>query len=131
MKKLSFKVLYFHDCMTNEEEIQEEIRRYQREFYLNQIEINKIEDTDMPPFGGNYDILLFDWGGMSVGNSVMESFCREILEEAIEKPSKIYIMVSSMTSYAMQEAMREFKDENGNMPSNVFLTITEACRLLA
>jgi hypothetical protein len=132
MKKLNDLVLYFHDYMTNEEETQEEVRRFQRDFFTNGIQIDNIETTDNPPFNGNksYDILLFDWGGASIGNSNMRHFCRYILDEAIEKPSRIYIMVSSFTADAMKEALDDFKQANGELPANVFLNITDACKLL-
>jgi len=132
MKKLNDSVLYFHDYMTNEEETREEVRRFQRDFYTSGIQVDKIETTDEPPFGGKkgYDILLFDWGGASFGNSMMQHFCRNILDEAIEKPSRIYIMVSSFTADAMKEALGDFKQANGELPANVFLNIADACRLL-
>lgn len=78
----------------------------------------------------SYDILLFDWGGASLGNSNMRHFCRYILNEAIEKPSRIYIMVSTFTADAMKEALDDFQQANGELPANVFLKISDACRLL-
>jgi hypothetical protein len=127
MKTINSSVLYFHDFETTKEDTAEEIRMYQRTFYLNGIEISKIKHTDIPPFGRmKYDILLFDWGGASVGNSMMDNFCRRILNEAIENPSKLYIMVSRMTA----DAMRDATEELGELPANVFLDIHDACKLL-
>jgi hypothetical protein len=68
-----------------------------------------------------YEILFFDWGGMSIGNSLLESFCRNILEEAEENPSKLYVTCSMMTLRAMNEALTEMKSR----PANVLLTVTE------
>lgn len=133
MKKINDLVLYFHDFMTEEEQIDEELRMFQKEFYRNGIEIiGNIKTTDIPPFNDkqNYDILLFDWGGASFGNSLLEHFCKHILNEALEKPSKIYIMVSLFTAEAMEEALSEFKIANGGLPANVFLNISAACKLL-
>ena len=131
MKQLKEKVLYFHDFMTTEEETYGEIRRFAREFMNNGIEISTIETTDSPPFGKRkYDILLFDWGGASMGNDMMRHYCTYILKEAIEHPSRIYIMVSSFTSEAMKEAGESFNQANGELPANVFLSITDACVLL-
>ena len=132
MKTLKETVLYFHDFMTTEEETAEEIRAFQRKFYNNGIEILEIQEIDEPPFRyhRSYDILLFDWGGASLGNSCMRHYCEYILEEALEKPSRIYIMVSSFTREAMREASESFKQANGEVPANVFMTIEEACKLL-
>lgn len=132
MKKVNDIVLYFHDFMINEEEIQEEVRIFQRDFFNNGIQIDKIETTDTPPFNEkkSYDILLFDWGGAMIGNSMMHHFCKYILDEAIEKPSRIYIMVSIFTAEAMKEALYDFKQANKELSANVFLNISEACKFL-
>lgn len=132
MKKLN-NVLYFHDCG---DEPGLEIRLFQREFYKNGYEVSIIEETDLPPFKNtsnekSYDILLFDWGGMMIGNSLIFSFCENILSEALECPNKIYIMVSNFTAEAMREAQTDFKGANeGELPFNVFLSIEEACNYL-
>lgn len=49
-----------------------------------------------------------------------------VLKEALECPSKIY----TFTAYAMEDAIEEFKDRNGEIPSNVFLKISDSCKLL-
>jgi GrpB-like predicted nucleotidyltransferase (UPF0157 family) len=132
MKKINDLVLYFHDYMADEEQTQEEVKQFKREFAENGIQIDKIETTEIPPFNDkqNYDILLFDWGGASMGNSMLDHFCKYILEEAIEKPSKIFIMVSTFTVFAMEEALSSFEKANGELPANVFLKISDACKLL-
>jgi hypothetical protein len=118
--------------MTSDKQTYEETVRFKEEFIENGIEIGEIETTDNPPFGGrkSYDILLFDWGGACIGNSNTRHFCRYILDEAIEKPSRIYIMVSTFTADAMKEALDSFEKANGELPANVFLNITDACKLL-
>ncbi|MGO9377051.1 MAG: hypothetical protein ACLP29_00705 [Dissulfurispiraceae bacterium] len=85
--------------------------------------IKNIKFTDIPPLKGSdnelyYDLLLFDWGGMSIGNSMLESFVKYIAEEAQECPSKYYVMVSAFTSEAMEDALQEFGDKR---PQNIFL----------
>ena len=57
---MNLDTLYFHDHMTSEEETAEEIRRFQRKFYTNGIDLNEISETDLPPFRGrqNYDMRL-------------------------------------------------------------------------
>lgn len=77
--------------------------------------------TDMYPRGEMYDYLFFDYGGMSLGNSLMESLCREILRDADKYPNRTYIVVSTFTSYAMKDA----KEELGADLPNVFLSIDD------
>ena len=132
MKEIKETVLYFHDFMTNEDQTKEEIRHLQREFHDNGLLVREIKETETPPFRDKeyYDILLFDWGGAMIGNSCMRHFCISILEEALEKPSKVYIMSSHYTTEAMKEAQKSFKEANGELPANVFLNIKDACKLL-
>lgn len=132
MKTFNGVVLYFHDYMTNEDWTQKEVDEFKKEFLRHGVQIDKIETTDDNPFGiRKYDILLFDWGGASMGNSMMNFFCEHILEESLEHPSRIYIMVSTFTAAAMVEAMEDFKSANGgSIPSNVFLNIKSACPLI-
>ena len=77
--------------------------------------------TDMYPRGEKYDYLFFDYGGMSLGNSLMESFCREIVRDADMYPNRTYIVVSTFTSYAMKDAQEDF----GKDLPNVFLSISD------
>ena len=96
----------------------------------------KLYNTDVPPMRGsgeerNYDILFFDWGGASAGcQGLFDSFCRQILEESLDCPSKVYVMCSLFTTIAMKEAKAEFERDNGSVPPNVFLTIKEASEFL-
>ena len=69
-----------------------------------------------------FDVLFFDWGGMSLGNSMMESFCRYIIKHAQDNGSRYYVMVSSMTEAAMKDALNTFGEDK---PLNVFLSIKD------
>lgn len=118
------KVVYFADpilscgCETIEDECDEAII-----FPLKNagIEFEKIHCVDSPPFGKMlYDILFFDFGGMSMGNSLMESYCRHIINEAEDFPNRAYVMVSSFTEYAMNEAMDYFGRRD-----NIFLKLSD------
>lgn len=112
--------------MTVEDELRD-IRETLEE--MNVIGIDDWKVTTLPPLIGHshelpYDILFFDWGGMSLGNSMMEHYCRYILDEAENHPSKCYVMVSRMTEAAMQDAM-------GSMSTtlaNVFLELKDFAR---
>ena len=113
------KVVYFADAMGDlKEDVKVQVIEPLRK--LN-IEFNKIKLIDMPPFDEKYDILFFDWGGMSMGNSLMESFCRQITEEAEKYPNRQFIMVSTMTAAAMEDALEEL-GENVKK-HNIFLTV--------
>jgi len=132
MKEIKENVLYFHDYMVDEGQVQSEINDIKTQFQNNGLFISEIKETEIPPFNDKqlYDILLFDWGGASLGNSFMDSFCEEILRESLERPNKIYIMTSSFTRLAMEEALTSFEFRNGSVPSNVFLEIDKACKFI-
>jgi hypothetical protein len=70
----------------------------------------------------SYDILFFDYGGMSIGNSLLESFSREFVNEAADNPNKYYVVVSTFTEYAVKDALESF---NGETPHNVYLGIPD------
>jgi len=133
MKTIKGNVIYFHDPM---DEPEPEMRIIQREFHDAGFELPSIIETDLPPFMGasnerGYDILLFDWGGMSLGNSLLSHFCEEILDEALECPNRTYIMTSYFTKEAMDEAKESFDKANGSVPPNVFLSVKDYCNYLS
>jgi len=132
MKTIKEIALYFHDWMSDDEETAEEVKLIEREMLNEDIKFESgIGETDMPPFKErNYDILFFDWGGAMIGNNMMGHFCQNILEEALECPSKVYVMVSSFTRTAMREAQRDFQQANGELPPNVFLDFKSAAKFL-
>lgn len=93
--------------------------------YEGGLQCANLKQTNSPPFDGSneiyFDILFFDWGGMCMGNSLLETFCEYILEHAEEHPSKLYVMCSTFTTRAMNEALIEMK----NRPANVLLSVKE------
>lgn len=66
-----------------------------------------------------FDVLFFDWGGMSIGNSLLESYIRHLLKDAENHPGRFYVMTSRFTAEAMKDAMNEMVDK----PANIFLDI--------
>ena len=82
-------------------------------------------DSEFPQLKESFDVLFFDWGGMSLGNSMLESFCDNIIEDAQNHTSRYYVMVSMMTSDAMRDALEHLKQTKQKLPFNVFLSIGE------
>lgn len=117
------KYLYFHDHTENLElEVECIKKRLQEKTGLQP----EIETTDIPPFDDKYyDVLFFDWGGMSIGNSMLEKFCEYIVNQAEEKPNRIYIMTSLFTRDAMKDVLSRY--EENSIPKNVFLEINDTC----
>jgi hypothetical protein len=123
---ISGKIIYFSDPMfsmlvdTPEQEFKEcvESPLENRGILVDGLRLSL---TDMYPRNERYDYLFFDYGGMSIGNSLMESLCREIVRDADRYPNKTYIVVSTFTGYAMKDA----KDEFGTNLPNIFLSIDE------
>lgn len=115
------KVIFFCDMMGD---IEEDLK-YQVEYPLlsEGIEFDKIETTTTPPFDSYFDVLFFDWGGMSLGNSMLEHFCKHIMKMAHEQPSRYFVMVSTFTSAAMKEAL-DYMDSDEKLP-NIYLTVKD------
>lgn len=116
------KAIFFHDpsdLLTGESELD------WLEYKLGEhnIEIPNLEETTLPPWDDNYDILFFDYGGMSLGNNLLEMFCNDVVEEAREHPNRIYIMVSDYTTAAMHEFEKDMGD---GFPANIFMSIKHA-----
>lgn len=70
----------------------------------------------------SYDYLFFDWGGASVGNSLLDSYCRFLIRDAENNPNRTIIIVSTMTREAMKDALAAM---NGQKFHNIFLSITD------
>lgn len=51
-------------------------------------------------FNESFDVFMFDWGGMSPGNDMMEHFIRKIYSLADNHPSKDFVLLSRMTKEA-------------------------------
>lgn len=118
------KVIYFADPMLSmfTESIEEECDiSVKSELDSLDIEFDNIICTDMPPFNESYDILFFDYGGMSMGNDMLGSFCRKIIKDAELFPSRYYVMVSTFTAYAMKDAIEYM----GQTPKNIYLSVKQ------
>jgi len=121
------RYLYFADPM---DDIKAEGRIISRRLHCILGKDIKLKTTDLLPFDRtDFDVLFFDWGGMSIGNSMSESFCREIIEHAREHPSKLYIMNSDFSRRAMVEVQSELKLEH-EIFNNIFNDIDDASELL-
>ena len=115
----SHKVIYFADPFDPPTDEVERIIIYP--LSKKGILFDKIKCTEIPPFDEIYDILFFDWGGMSMGNSLLESFCDEIIKESIDYPNRMYVMTSTFTLQAMEDALATYGDKL--QKHNIFLTI--------
>jgi len=120
-------IYYWYDLMGDPDEEIDAIKKQLSHF---DVDLKfKFRKSGVPMLDKKFDVLFFDWGGMSIGNSLMESFCREILFHAQEHPSKIYIMTSSFTEQAMKDMMIQYRNELKDT-SNVFLNIKSAAPYL-
>lgn len=120
--KKVIRFLHFSDLI-NFEDDEEIIMRY-LDTYFKKSEY-KYTHVDIPTFldqdAGKFDVLFFDWGGMSIGNSMLEHYCRYIIEQAQNKPDVYYVMTSFMTSLAMKDAMEYFEERDGTKSHNIWL----------
>ena len=118
--------VYWHDYV-NDENLQSDLKIQVLDPCKKAgIELSKIRTSDIPQVLEEYfDVLFFDWGGMSLGNSLLEYFCRYIIKHAEDNPNRVYVMVSNFTSYAMVDAIEALKDDNGKVPFNIYLSIED------
>lgn len=117
MIEIKEKCIYFADPGGD---LNEELEHIILSLENRDLELKDCEIVDIPPFDKPYDILFFDWGGMSMGNSLLEDFCSYIIEDAEKYPNRCFIMVSHFTELAMKEALLEFEDKKFH---NIFLDI--------
>lgn len=118
------KAIYWHDYVDDEDLKSDLNNQVLVPCKKARIFLNNLKDFDTPQclYDEDYEILFFDWGGMSLGNSLIEHFCRYIYKHAEDNPSKFFIMVSAFTKEAMKEAMKEFEKDK---PFNLFLSISD------
>ena len=126
MRIIRAKAVYFADDLWEfhydsiEEEFKESI---QIPSNREGVSFENVQCTSLPPFGETYSILFFDWGGMSIGNSCMESFCRQIIREAKDRPSTDYVMTSTMTRDAMKDMLDDFPEAKEY--ANIYLNLDD------
>lgn len=113
------KLAYFCDPLGDEKEEIDLIRSDIEDSGIVNSEIKWIEKAiDLK--NCDFDVLFFDYGGMSFGNSMLEWFCNFLIELANEHPNKFFVMTSRFTAVAMRDALELFGD---NKPANVLLSI--------
>jgi len=69
----------------------------------------------------SFDVFMFDWGGMSLGNDMMEHFIRRLYKSADNHPNKDYVLLSRMT----QEAYSDFLGYGDLVSLSNILTFNE------
>ena len=120
------KVVYFADCMFSGaiDNIEDEWKlEVAKTLEKNGLIFENVKCTEKPPFGESYNILFFDWGGMSLGNDLLGSFCRAITREAVDRPNTYYVMTSSFTERAMEDVLETLHDVDKSF--NIFLNIAK------
>jgi hypothetical protein len=119
------RVIFFCDPINDDFDNLDSIKN---EFEKMAITFNSFsfKQVELPPNVQDYDILLFDGGGSSMGNSFMWDYCNDIIDMARDNPSKIFIMQSAFTSQAMQDCLDSLNREIDPKPINIFLTIQDA-----
>ncbi len=75
----------------------------------------------------SFDILFFDWGGISFGNSMLQRQCDVLNSHAQEHPDRTYIMASQITGWAMRDAMNQYSERQ--LP-NVIINIEEQAEMV-
>lgn len=113
--KLNLKALYLCDPMGDQEDEMKTIQKNLEEDFGYSLEIAPVEFLK-DAFEINFDVLFFDWGGMSIGNSMLEHFAEYLIDDAKEHPMRDYVMTSSFTKVAMEDALEALKREHEESP---------------
>jgi len=62
-----------------------------------------------------WDFLIFDYGGMCLGNNMHIHFSRYLLKFMEDHPSRFVVITSAMTEFGMREAMEELDSDTHNV----------------
>lgn len=116
------KIIYFGDYAGD---LIEEAEYIKRDLESEEIRYDIFEIRETPEFFDNeaFDVLFFDWGGASIGNSLMDDFCRLIIKDAEDHPSRIYILNSIFTRYAMNDALKELGTDIPNIFFDLYCAV--------
>jgi hypothetical protein len=92
---------------------------FKTEFDNANITFSDIKIFDNPnAFTESFDIFMFDWGGMSLGNSMLDHFIRYLYKMANDNPNKDFVLLSRFTERAYEDYER---DSNGEL-ENIYNT---------
>lgn len=112
-KEINSKVIVFCD------EGEEDWEYFKKEFFwteggtITNIEFTNLTVFESPKaFEESFQIFMFDWGGMSMGNSMLEYFIRLLCKMAEDNPSKDFILLSRFTNDAYRDYLEK---ENGKL----------------
>lgn len=109
------KAIYFADMAGNIQQEKKQILKILNDYGIN----FKIKATSNPPWDEHFDVLFFDWGGLSIGNSMLQHFCHWIIEHATDHPGNVYVMTSQFTKEAMKDALSILPET----PDNIYLQL--------
>ena len=81
---------------------------FKNEFDYAGIIFNNLTIFDSPEaFKESFSIFMFDWGGMSLGNSCLRSFTRQLYKLAEENPNKDFVLLSYFTQDAYNDMNKD------------------------
>ena len=79
---------------------------FKREFDVEHIEFTNIEVFESAKaFEQTFDVFMFDWGGMSLGNSMLDHFVRRLYHMAEDMPSRDFVLLSFFTETAYEDML--------------------------
>lgn len=112
MKQINRKVVVFCD------EGEEDWEYFHSQFKHHNLEFTNVDVYDSPDaFEQSFQTLMFDWGGMSMGNSLLESFTRQLYKLAEDNPNKDFVLLSTFSEWAYND-LKEY--DNFKHLSNIY-----------
>jgi hypothetical protein len=123
MKIIKGKCIYWADPMVSEETVEIEYQKHvEPQFQEHGYQFANVKCMDIPPYNEiDFDFLLFDYGGLLPGcESLIQTNCRWLIEDARNHPSRCYVMVSSFTRQAMEDYLT---DLDSSELHNIFMDV--------
>lgn len=105
--------LFGTSMSTPEEEVQNLVETYEKNFGISLKVHQPVWPSEIEP---STKLVLFDYGGMMPGNSLMQDQSRELITWADNNPNSLVVVVSAFT---YNNAIEEELNENGLVFNNI------------
>lgn len=124
------KILYFGDPIgCGEETFEKEALNIKRTLKMHIFKSKKFDFTStvnsLVPIESQYDVCIFDFGGIGLGCSgLVSSLSRELLSLIEERPNTLFVAWTTFTNDYLKE---ECQKELGDYPNLICNNDTEVC----
>lgn len=115
VKKRHIKTAIFYDpfgsmSLTTEEQIEKDVQHYHDDYgpFEGKVILDWYTVNHIGEITPNTELLLFDYGGMSYGNDLMEDNSRRVIQWALDNPNAVVMVTSEFTyNRSVERALTE------------------------